>query len=158
VRTADGSFWDLVHTALHQGSRVLAVEKIARGAGQTRWFLLRGVGDLEVVASAVRPGSAVKLYIDPAVAAEGDASPALLETLELKLAAIRSTENDLVALAVRDDGPLCDHFFPDRSEVADWLREHSGAHVILRHYPQLREHDAEALVPDADGVIRRQPH
>jgi hypothetical protein len=135
-----------------------SLEKIARGAGQTRWFLLSSVDDLEVVVSAVRPGSAVQLYVDPAVAAEGDASPALLETLGPTLAGIRPTENDLVALAVQDDGPLCDHFFPDRSEVADWLREHSGEHVILCHYPQLREHDAEALVPEADGVARPQPH
>jgi hypothetical protein len=158
MREADRSFWEVAAAAARDGRRVLVLEKIARGAGQTCWFLIRSHKDVEVVAEAVRPGSAVQIYVDPTVALEGYASQEMLPSLEPVVAVVRPTENDLVALAPSDDDPRCEHGFVDPNEIPEWLQECEGRYVVFRYYPQLGEEDAEATVPDEDGVVRGHPH
>jgi hypothetical protein len=158
MRGADDSFWERASTAAREGRRVLVLERIARAAGQTCWFLIRSEKDVEVVSEAVRPGSTVQLYVDPTVALEGYASQAMLRSLEPVVAVVRPTENDLVALALNDDDPRCEHDCLDPEEIPEWLRECEGRYVALRYYPQVDEADAEATVADEDGGVRGHPH
>jgi len=49
---------------LAETQEAVVVERIARGAGATSWYLLRCSDDLDALAARIRPGSRVSLYFD----------------------------------------------------------------------------------------------
>ena len=152
-------FWALAHSVVDGGKRALVLEKVARGAGQTSWFLLTHTSHVDKAMAASRGGSALLLYIDPQFAIEGSASPDLLSAVQGLLTAIRVPDQALVALAPRPDSPVCEYDFPTSlGDVREWFDDRPGTRVLLRKYPALDEEDAEAIVPDADGVARAYPH
>ena len=47
--------------------RVIVLERVARGAGATRWFYCRTIGDVEEVLPRFRPGSRVAFLLDDGI-------------------------------------------------------------------------------------------
>jgi len=162
MRRLDEVFWAAVGDAMRT-SDVLILERWARGAGQTSWFLLRSPEDARIVREALRPGSAVTAYFQPSLPVSG----ALDDTLEQAVVAlVRSVDyprEGVVALVERDDSPELDPEFIDAAEddVHAWAQENRGRRAWAGLYPG-RVDDGiaglTAIVPDADGIVRGHPH
>jgi hypothetical protein len=162
VKVLDESFWNLIAAACDDGLAVLLLERWARGAGQTSWYLVADRPAIEEAKAAVRPGSEVLGYQDPDLPVVGLAGdPGLWTTAQSLLRETRRPV-EVVGLAERDGTPELDaDFFTDAQadELNEWLEAVRGRRVWLGKYPARPEGpDALiAVVPDSDGVARAHP-
>jgi DNA-binding NarL/FixJ family response regulator len=86
----------------------LVLERIARGGGATRWFLLRKLDDLSRLCDELQPGSSVSVYFDDrfTVGAVDDQARAAISALlpEIKVVLVSSSEYAGRAETARDAG------------------------------------------------------
>src|SRR3954454_19051692 len=80
------------------GAESLVLERIARGGGATRWYVLRGRADLETLASRLRPGSRVSFYFDDRFERRG-----YNEVARAAILAIAEEDGDAVVGVVGDE-------------------------------------------------------
>jgi hypothetical protein len=140
----------------HRSAVVL--ERIARGAGSTRWYLLTGIDQLPLLAGHLRPGSAVSFYFDDRIERR-DLND---DTVDLILDLIHA-EGSAVLGVLSPDGMTIEVDFPSGiGEMTEFLGARtSGVSVFVGAFPG-RDNDGLASVtldlPDSDGVVRRHPH
>lgn len=156
VRDAIGA--TAVPRLLAGGSRhAVVLERIARGAGATRWFLVEDVEDLAVFEERLSPGSRVSFYFDGRLQ-RGVYGPSVAEAV----LDIASTDGDAVLGQVQDgDVELDVEFIAGPDELEEYAAALGQADVIYGPFPAA-DNDGERAVtitiPDRDGVVRRHPH
>ena len=142
---------------LAETQEAVVVERIARGAGATSWYLLRCSDDLDALAARIRPGSRVSLYFDNRfmIGDFGD---------DARKAAVGIIERDGEAVlgALRPSGIEADTDFPSSADEADdFARDHPNSTIIVGAFPAPDDDGVNAVtvdLPDADGVVRPHPH
>jgi hypothetical protein len=143
---------------LASGSRqAVVLERIARGAGATRWFLVRDVEDLALVEQRLSPGSLVSFYFDGRLARDAY-SPAVAEAV----LGIARRDGDAVIGRVEDaDVELDVEFIAGQGDLEQYAASLGQAEVVYGGFPAA-DNDGEQAVtitlPDRHGVIRPHPH
>lgn len=160
------AYADLVRGALQQSEipRLLSerpavvLERVARGAGTTRWFHVQSVRDLEPLCARLAPGSIVSFYFDDRISMRpfDDATVALILD-------IASARGDAVVGRISTDGlEVLTEFIAGPNELgefADGLAAGSTVYVGAFPAPDSDDRDAVTLtLPDRDGVTRGHPH
>jgi hypothetical protein len=136
----------------------VVLERIARGAGATRWFRVGDERDLEQLAGRLSPGSAVSFYFDGRLA-----SRVYDLSVGRRLLAIAAQDGDAVIGRLGDDQfEINVEFVSGPAELEEYASElPSGAEVIYGRFPG-RDNDGLRAVtidlPDRDGVVRPHPH
>lgn len=144
-----------VSALLRRGPPVLALERVARGAGSTRWWVLREATDFDAVYVAVRPGS--RVHVGPF-----GAGVHLVSFNESAAAQVRefsrSHDDWFLGTAMEDDREF-QPVWLSREELEAALDEVPPGRLLL--YGTFPDTDDAAVVtftrPDADGVVRPQP-
>jgi hypothetical protein len=137
---------------------VVVLERIARGAGATRWFVLHDPEELGVLVSRLSPGSSVSFYFDGRLAASRyDLS------VRSELLAIAELDGDAVIGRLGGDQIELDvEFVAGPTELAEYESQLlPGATVIYGRFPARDNDGARAVtvdLPDRDGVVRPHPH
>jgi hypothetical protein len=137
---------------------VVALERVARAAGATRWYGLTDPSHVSAMIGHLRAGSRVSFYFDQQLRT-GPYTDAVAK--------------ELLRIAERDHGAVLGVFTPGGSpmpvdfpsgpdELADFTTTHgASATFFYGAYPGA-EHDPPRTVtidlPDADGVTRPHPH
>jgi hypothetical protein len=142
---------------LASGSRqAVVLERIGRGAGATRWFLVGDVEDLAVLEHRLSTESLVSFYFDGRLtrAAYG---PAVAEAI----LGIARRDGDAVIGRVEDaDVKLDVEFIAGQAELDEYAAGVGKADVVYGGFPAA-DNDGERAItitlPDRDGV-RRHPH
>jgi hypothetical protein len=138
-------------------TRIIVLERIARGAGSTRWYLANTRQDISRVFGMLLPGSRVTFYFGGPLRVEpvsetliGAMFEALGEDNELVIATPGSMEPlALDAVLVFGSSEL--------SEYLIWPRP--TADVVWGRFPGTEEPDAVTVeLVDADGTLRAHPH
>jgi hypothetical protein len=136
----------------------VVLERIARGAGATRWFALRNPDQIPTLAQRLSPGSLVSFYFDGRLAGctyDREVARAVL--------AIAEHDGDAVIGRLRvGEIDLEVEFVAGPSELAAYESGLApGAEVIFGRFPA-PDNDGERAVtitiPDRDGVGRGHPH
>ncbi len=139
------------------GDEAFVLERIARGAGATRWYVLRSRADLSALASRLRPGSSVSFYFDDRFEPTANDEVARAGILGV----LAEDGEAVVGTADAKDIEVAVDFISGPAEVDTWLSEHSGERIRFGRFPG-RDNDGERAVtldlPDRDGVVRSHPH
>jgi hypothetical protein len=135
----------------------VALERIARGAGATRWYLLRAPADLGTLTLRVRPGSRVSFYFDNRFLIGEFDDPA-----RQSVVGIIEREGEAVIAAVPPSEIEAEVEFPSSAMEADeFARHHRQATIVVGAFPAADDDRVNAItvvLPDADGVVRPHPH
>jgi hypothetical protein len=151
------AFSDANVPALVRQRAAVVLERIARGAGATNWYVLEGLDDLDMLCRLVRPGSLVSFYFDGRIA-----ETRLDDSAREQLSAIALSDHGAV-IALRAKGIELDADFPGtRRELDHWLEEMGNPERgFVGPYPG---HDSDGIdavtltLPDLDGTVRAHPH
>jgi len=155
MSASSAEFRSVVDSGLRKFGEVLVLARMNRGAGRKDWYLLRRVGDLEIVVGRNRPADCQTafpgLYL-PCRGAAGD------ELLPLALDLVMSVEESVFGELQDGDPELVDSFAGvpgDEGWVAEWFAERPGRQVVFGEYPPFLSDDPslaiDAIVPQADG-------
>jgi hypothetical protein len=139
------------------GQRIVVWERLARAAGYTRWYVVTNLSDMDELAAELRAGSIVWFN----VGGRYTFGP-LDESVHAQLMAVAARDG----AAVVADGPVngiewraADIAGDD--DFTNFAADHPpGSLVFYGPYPgpDAMEDAVSAQVPDADGVVRPQPH
>lgn len=136
----------------------VVLERIARGAGATRWYRLRDFEQLRSLTKRLSPGSSVSFYFDDRVRAQeygGEVREGILRIAE--------SDGDAVVGTLKADAIELDvEFIAGPSELEEYAESLTpGARVFYGPFPA-RDNDGEFAVtfdlPDSDGIVRQHPH
>jgi hypothetical protein len=139
-------------------SYVVALERLARAAGATNWYVLHDARQLGDLAAKLSPGSALSFYFDGRLAMGTYDANVASEVLR-----IARIDHDAVLGKLSSDGlSLAVDFIADRSELEEFARGiPPGSRVFYGPFPA-RDNDGVRVVtidfPDLDGVVRPHPH
>jgi hypothetical protein len=135
----------------------VVLERIARGAGATRWYWLESIHSLDRLCARLYPGSVVNFYFDDRIQRK------ILDD---------DVEDEILDLAVRHGEALVGRLEEDGLEIAvdlvcaaDELWEAISTYpartqVFFGTFPGNDDDGVNAItmrLPDADGVVRRHP-
>ena len=156
----------LVQTVLEQTAipRLLTerpsvvLERIARGAGATRWFHATSLQDLDPLYSQLTPGSTVSFYFDGRISMHPFDDETVTRILD-----VASAHGDAVVGRISSDGlevvVECIAGANELGEFANGLAP--GSQVFVGAFPAADSDDQDAVtltLPDRDGVTRGHPH
>jgi hypothetical protein len=137
----------------------VVLERVARGGGETRWYSLSGLDELEVLAARLSPGSTVSFYFDDRIerCALND------ETHDVVLNLIHDHGEAVVGVLSPDEMSIEIEFVSSVGEMSEFLGalEPGPTTLFVGPFPE-RENDGVLAVtldlPDHDGVVRPHPH
>ncbi|MFL5954666.1 MAG: hypothetical protein ACJ76I_11220 [Gaiellaceae bacterium] len=142
---------------LAETQRAVVLERIARGAGATRWYLLGAPDDLDAFTLVVRPGSRVSFYFDNRFligAFDDQARQSVAEIIE--------RDGEAVIGAVRAAEIEAEVDFPNSATEADeFARCHRRATIVVGAFPAADDDQMNAVtvaLPDADSIVHPHPH
>jgi hypothetical protein len=134
------------------------LERIARGAGTTNWFICRSEEQLARIVKKLSPGSVVTFYFDDQLRRARYSDAARQEIQRIMTA----TGDCVVCRAGEDNITLLAKLLSDPSELSELDAEFSAQSELFYGAFPARENDgvrATTLsLPDADGVVRNHPH
>jgi len=136
----------------------VVLERIARGAGATRWFHVASARDLELVCHELAPGSTVSFYFDDRIALLPYDDETVMRILDLIAA-----HGDAVVGALDDNQlEISVEFVAGANELGEFAENlPPQSSVFVGAFPAADNdgYDAVTLsLPDRDGVTRRHPH
>jgi hypothetical protein len=152
---ADSGAYELVTRAAHP---VVILERIARGGGQTRWYVVHDATELSDVVEQLRPGSRVSFYADGRVK-----HGPFTDEVEVEL-------SDII---VREHGAILGWQLPGTTELTMEFPGHPAevselvvdalaqSEVFYGAFPAPDNDGVNAItvdLPDHDGIVRRHPH
>jgi hypothetical protein len=165
VKTAPASFAPLVRSALESSGVVallargwaIVLERIACGAGATRWYLCRDKHALAAIEKEFSPGSLVSFYVDERIR-----STTLSPAVRAEIDQIAARDHDAVVGVLKDEIHLCVEFVSSSRELDEFgSAVGPGAEVFVGAFPG-RDNDGLRAVtvtlPDVDGTVRRHPY
>lgn len=135
----------------------VVLERIACGAGATRWYYCEDKIALQSLEARLSPGSAVSFYFDDRIRG-GSYSPEVKETMFTLYAERREP---LIG-SLRKDGVEIDMVFIDPSDLAEYEPQFQSSPLVF--YGEFPGWDNDGItcvtltLPDADGVVRSHPH
>jgi hypothetical protein len=137
--------------------RAVVVERLARAAGSTNWYLIELPDQLDQLSRRVAPGSTISFFFDERIA-EADldhgSRTAILEIAQEDgdaVVAYRTHGIELVADYIGGLGDL-DGFAADLPP---------GSRIFFGRFPAAENDGASAItidLPDLDGIVRSHPH
>lgn len=133
----------------------IVLERVARGAGATRWFFCRSLDELPSVLPELRPGSRVGFFFDDRVRRE-----ALSDRVRAEMFDIAATTGEVLVGRAGPSGPELRMVCLDPSEVEEHLVDvRPGEIVFFGPFPAIEDGLASVSFtpPDPDGVVRPQP-
>jgi hypothetical protein len=148
-----------VQSAIEQASHeVIILERLARAAGTTNWYVLHDANQLSDLADRLSPGSSVSFFFDGRLAFH-DYNTDVKRTI-LRIA--RRDRQAVVAKRSSDEIALKVDFIANESELDDFREDMGrGERILYGAYPAKDNDGALALtidLPDRDGIVRLHPH
>lgn len=137
---------------------VVVLERLARGGGGTRWYLIRSRRDAERVFEMFRGGSCVSFYFADQLHVEVDT-----ESARQRMFDDLSAEGELVAGYPSASDPELDaEIISGPGELASYLISHpEGQLIVWGKWPD-RDNDGRNAITlnlvDEDGISRAHPH
>jgi hypothetical protein len=145
-----------VHRRLAEDDAIV-LERLARGAGATRWYRVATTEDLAALAGRVRPGSLVSFYFDDRIA-----NSLVSQAVRDRVMAIAAQDHDAVVAAGGADIDLRTDFVSDSAELEEFLQSLApGESLFYGRFPAADDDGHAAItvvLPDADGVVRPHPY
>lgn len=137
---------------------VVVLERIARGGGETRWYLLQSDSQLDTLVRLLTPGSVVSFYFDGRIERVRYGPDVLKRILTI----INMTGDAVVGLLGADGMTLEIESIAGPTDLAEFTATLGlDSTVFVGAFPA-RDNDGSAAVtvvlPDADGVVRAHPH
>ena len=161
--TADGFRLMALHAltnspipALLSGSSAVVLERVARGAGETRWYVAEEPSDLPAISLQLGPGSRVSFYFDDRLRFRPWGSDFVDEFLRVGQpeAVVGRRTDDPVRLEVDFPGGL--------AALTDFVGPAPEGDLLLLGAFPAADNDGESAVTitlrDRDGVVREHPH
>ena len=140
---------------LREAAPLLALERVARGAGSTRWWVLREMPDFDAVSAEFRPGSRVHLL----PFGEDVRLVAVAEGIAEDVREFSRSHDDWFIGTLGRDGREVELQWLARDELDAALAELSPGELLM--YGTFPATDGPGSItftpPDADGVVRPQP-
>jgi hypothetical protein len=137
---------------------VVVLERIARGAGETRWYFVQSEPQLEALVPLLAPGSVVSFYFDGRVRRERF-SPALESMI---MGIVEETGDAAVGLLASDEMTLEMESIAGPNDLAEFTSMLGpDSTVFVGAFPAPESDGANAVtvvLPDVDGAIRDHPH
>lgn len=147
-----------VATRLAEHSAVV-LERIARAAGQTRWFYLERPEQLPLLARELGPGSSVLFMFDDRFQRMVNEPEAVAERA---VPIIESSGGAVIGRLDPGTIELVVDFPSSHDEVLETANDWpASSHLFLGAFPRPDDSDdalVHVLVPDVDGIVRRHPH
>jgi hypothetical protein len=147
-----------IRSSISIDSAVIVLERIARGAGATRWFQMCGVESLDRLVETFHRGSCVSFYL------ANQLEVVSIEEIRFsEISEILKRDGEVVAAFVLPtDFELDVEFLGSENEIKKFLElAGNGSFVILGAFPK-RENSPgfvrTFVVPDADGLVRAHPY
>jgi hypothetical protein len=136
----------------------VALERLARGGGATRWFFIEGLEQLPALADRVSPGSSLSFYFDDRIALSPFGSEVAEEILR-----IAAEEGDAVVGRLSPgELEIAVDFVSGPSDLEGISRSFgAGERIFYGRFPARDSDSVRAVtldLPDSDGVIRSHPH
>lgn len=136
----------------------MVLERIARGAGSTRWYRVTKTSDLESLYKRLAPASIVSFYFDERFASIEWGDEAIVRVLDLVAARGEAVVGSLCA----DDLELSVQFVAGANELNEFAEGLVlGAQLFVGEFPAADNDGYDAVtvaLPDRDGVVRGHPH
>jgi len=141
-----------------RGSSAIALERIARGGGATRWYWLRSDDDIGRLLGRLTAGSVVSFFFDDRITRRVLDDEAVIEILDL----ITHAGDAVVGRLAPDEFEIIVEFVAGLSELSEILVAlEPGEHVFFGAFPG-RDNDGDRAItvtlPDSDDVVREHPH
>jgi len=137
---------------------VIVLERIARGGGETRWYLVHSTSQLDVLIPLLSPGSVVSFYFDGRVGPIRY-GPDLHNTI---MTIIEETGDGVVGLLGSDSMTLEMESIAGPTDLAEFTATLGADSTVFVGAFPARDNDGSravtVILPDADGVIREHPH
>jgi len=136
----------------------VVLERIARGAGGTRWYLLPDPRDLNSLAGNLSPGSRVSFYFDGRLALRKYDDTVATEILEI----VKVDGEAVIATPGAEHIEMEVEFIAGEDELRDFAAVlPRGASVVYGRFPADDDDGVRAVtldLPDRDGIVRPHPH
>ncbi|GAB2651888.1 hypothetical protein [Kribbella swartbergensis] len=137
---------------------VVVLERLARGGGGTRWFMVRSAEEVREVYDELRAGSRVSFYFDGGVHISQDDEG----TRQQMFDEVTSTGEIILGYPNEADVVLNMDIISGPSELTEHLIHHTGGERIVWGTLPAPLNDGHKAVTvdlvDADGMLRTHPH
>ena len=136
--------------------RIVVLERVARGAGATRWYLVKDRRALERTFASLGPGSQVTLYFQGPMCV-GPLDPSIIGEM---FATVGDTGEIVIAHPKDGAVALQVEFVSGPSELTEFLMQpNPSGDLVWGPFPGQEEPDALTIdLVDADRVLRPHPH
>jgi len=165
MNAAPSTFRSLVSSALESTavSALLAkgpavvLERIACGAGATRWYFCRDRHALDAIQGELSPGSLVSFYFDERIR-----KVVLSPLIRCEIEQISARDGDAVVGVLEDEIHIRVDFVSGPLGLEEFASTVGPGMIVFAGAFPSRENDAiravTATMPDADGVVRTHPY
>jgi len=136
----------------------VVLERIARGGGATNWYWVQSIDALDLLYGRLHPGSVVSFYFDDRIQHKIFDDGVVGAVLDLVV-----QHGDAVVGRPSDDGlGIAVDFVAGPTELSEFSATvPAGEQVFFGAFPGRDNDGVDAFtvtLPDADGVVREQPH
>ena len=155
MRRAPSDLLEEVGRLLSERNSALVLERVARGAGSTRWWSCASTDDFLGIYAQLRPGSDVVVYAGEEVHVDD-----LDQHIEARIWEAAAAQGEVLFGAQRPGTTEFEAFFLDPNELEAALSRVSRGDRVLWGLQPATETGPDALAftpPDDDGVVRPQP-
>ena len=150
--TTDPAFLAQAQQWIASQSELLVLSRYSRAAGSRQYLLFRSADAFQRALQTLPPSTSVILLPDAEFPLRGIADKTLLE----RALALLPEDSEFLILRLETDGVAWDGV--GHGELAEQVAELDGEQLAVGLYPPWYLDTAdivEAIVPDADGVVRR---
>jgi hypothetical protein len=140
------------------GGIAIVLERIARGAGATRWYGLLGEEQFDALLESLSPGSRVSFYFDGRIAVARFGEDVAEDVLR-----VAADDHDAVLGVFTPDGrEMVVELIAGPHDLDEFSRNvDTSAFVFYGRFPAPDNDGLTAvtlILPDADGTVRPHPH
>ncbi len=136
----------------------VVLERLARGGGATRWYVIQDVDQLTSLARMLTPGSSISFYFDGRIERR-----CLDDGLVDDIVGLIHSHGEVVVGLLSPDGVIIDvEFVAGLGDLSGFLgASGDGTELFVGPFPERDDDGVDAVtidLPDRDGVVRRHPH